>query len=177
MRELSLHMLDIMENSVRAGATRLTIVIELDEQEQWLTLGVEDNGPGLPVSPEQALDPFFTTKTKKRTGLGLSLFQAAAQQAGGNLSLQESESGGIRVRATFQYRHLDRAPLGDMAGSLMALALSNPDISFTCICRGPQGASEAVSHQTDPRQPLSFTDARAFGKRVQESIAAAGINA
>ncbi len=178
MRELALHILDILENSVRAGATHICVIIELDKEERWLTLVVKDNGPGLPVSPEQALDPFFTTKAEKRTGLGLSLFQAAAHQAGGDLALSASESGGIQVRATFQYHHIDRAPLGDMAGSLMALLLSNSLICVSCVCRGPNGVFTVLSQddETDAEAASPFARARVFAQRVREAITQAGIN-
>lgn len=78
MHDLSLYLLDILENSVRAGATVIATSIVVERADDALTITVEDDGPGLPVEPEQALDPFFTTKGHKKTGLGLSLFRQAA---------------------------------------------------------------------------------------------------
>ena len=177
MRELSLHILDILENSMRADATHINVTLELDKAETWLTLCVEDNGKGLSVTPDQALDPFYTTKTGKRTGLGLSMFKAAAEQAGGTFQLGQSPSGGVSVRATFQYHNLDRAPLGDMAGTFLALLLSNPDLHLVFSCVGPQGAFSLQSRDdcTEDEELSPFSAARNFAQRTKEVLCAVGI--
>ncbi|HDP36134.1 MAG TPA: ATP-binding protein [Candidatus Hydrogenedentes bacterium] len=179
MRELSLHLLDILENSVRAGAETIRATIELDTEQNWLTLCVEDDGPGFPVPPERLLDPFFTTKSGKRTGLGLSLFRAAAQQAGGDLRLGTSDMGGALTRATFRYHHLDRAPLGDVPGTFMAILLSNPEIHIICQCRG-SGKALALSSREDNGKNADgspFAAARRFSKRVGEMLTDIGVTA
>lgn len=153
LRELALHLLDIIENAVRAQAGIVRVNVCLDANRHVLTLCVEDDGPGLPVSPDDALNPFFTTKAGKRTGLGLSLFRAAAQQAGGDMILAESEFGGAKVEARFEYDHLDRAPLGDLARTMKILAVSNPEVVWICHIEGPGGSQTLALHDVALEQP------------------------
>jgi hypothetical protein len=87
VRELSLHILDLLENSVRAGASRIDITVAQSRAENALEIVIEDDGSGFALDPEHALDPFYTTKPGKHTGLGLSLFATAVEQAGGVLSV------------------------------------------------------------------------------------------
>jgi len=131
MHDLSLYLLDIIENSVRAGATVIATSIVADRGRDELTIGVEDDGPGLPVEPEQALDPFYTTKADKKTGLGLSLFRQAAEAAGGGLGVGRSdELGGVSVRAWMRLGDVDRPPLGDVAATIATMVVTNPEIDF-----------------------------------------------
>jgi hypothetical protein len=131
MHDLSLYLLDILENSVRAGATVIATSIVADGAADELTIRVDDDGPGLPVAPEQALDPFYTTKSHKKTGLGLSLFRQAAEAAGGGLSVDRSdELGGVRVTAHMSLADVDRPPLGDVAASIATMVVTNPEIEF-----------------------------------------------
>jgi anti-sigma regulatory factor (Ser/Thr protein kinase) len=130
MHDLSLYLLDLIENSVRAGAAVIAVGIAADHDADRLTISVEDDGPGLPVTAEQALDPFFTTKTGKRTGLGLSLFRQAAEGAGGSFSVGRSSLGGVAVEATMRLDDVDRPPLGDVAATIATMALANPGIEF-----------------------------------------------
>ena len=131
MHDLSLYLLDILENSVRAGATVIATTIVADRARDELSILVEDDGPGLPVEPEQALDPFFTTKADKKTGLGLSLFRQAAEAAGGGLSVGRSQDlGGAAVRAWMVLGDVDRPPLGDIAASVATMVATNPEIEF-----------------------------------------------
>ena len=128
MRELSLHVLDLVENSVRAGAGVVAVTVEEQPDRDLLAISVEDDGPGLAVGPEQALDPFYTTKEGKRTGLGLSLFRQQVELAGGGVELGRSALGGLAVRARLGFGHVDRYPLGDLAGTLAGVVAANPGI-------------------------------------------------
>jgi len=131
MHDLSLYLLDIIENSVRAGATTIATSIVADRERDTLTIEVQDDGPGLPVTAEQVLDPFFTTKQGKKTGLGLSLFRQASEDAGGGLSVSRSEKlGGVDVRAWMRLDDVDRPPLGDVASSILTMVATNPDVEF-----------------------------------------------
>lgn len=131
MHDLSLYLLDILENSVRAGATVIATTIVADRAADELKIRVEDDGPGLPVEPEQALDPFYTTKSHKKTGLGLSLFRQAAEAAGGGLTVGRSdELGGVCVSARMSLVNVDRPPLGDIAASIATMVVTNPEIEF-----------------------------------------------
>lgn len=125
MRELSLHVLDILENAVAAGATLIRLEIIEDSAHNRLTIRVTDNGRGMdPVTLRRATDPFFTTRTTRNVGLGLPLLQAAAQRCNGDLTIRSQPGMGTQVVAEFQRDHIDRAPLGDMRSTLLGLILS-----------------------------------------------------
>ena len=131
MRELALHILDIAENGINAGADRLRIRVEESSADDRLTLSVEDNGRGMPAAKARHIDdPFITTRKTRRVGLGLSLLAAAARRCEGDLRVQARREKGTRVTATFRRSHIDRAPLGDMAATLEVLILGNPHIDF-----------------------------------------------
>lgn len=139
MHDLSLYLLEVLENSIRAGAARVHIGLHMDEGTDEIRMSVDDDGSGLTATPDQTFDPFYTTKPGKRTGLGLSLFRADAQAAGGDLSIGPSPTlGGARVEAFMGLRHVDRPPLGDVAASVAVMAATNPEIEFTVTLTGDQ---------------------------------------
>ncbi len=139
MHDLSLYLLELLENSVRAGATRVETTLFVDGDSDQLRLTVDDDGRGLDASPERVTDPFYTSKPGKKTGLGLSLLKGDAQAAGGDLLIGPSPSlGGVRVEASMVLGHLDRPPLGDVATTLIVTASTNPDIEFTVSLMGDQ---------------------------------------
>ena len=130
MEDLSLNVLDIAENAIAAGASRITILINENEARNILSIRISDNGPGMTKEDaRQALDPFFTTKGK-RTGLGLPLLAQAADQCGGGLTVAAAPAKGTKVVALFRYRHVDRPPLTNMAGTITVLVLGHPEIAF-----------------------------------------------
>ena len=135
MRELSLHALDLIENCIRAGATEVEVEITEEPADDTLSLVIEDNGPGLPDGFDEAAIPFYTTKSGKKVGLGLSLFRAAAGDAGGSMTLSRSRLGGLKVSGTMKTSHVDRKPMGDMAGTLWAVACTRPDLGLRFIAR------------------------------------------
>jgi len=131
MEDLSLHVLDIVENSIRAGAKDVEIRIDEGAKKDRLVIVIQDDGTGMDVSTmEKALDPFFTTKSVRKVGLGLSLFREAARAAGGDMVIQSEPGKGTWVKATFQHSHVDRQPLGDMVKTLEILIIANPDVRF-----------------------------------------------
>jgi len=131
MRELSLHILDIAENGIRAGADHLLIHVEESSADDRLTLAVEDNGRGMPEEKIRRIDdPFVTTRQTRRVGLGLSLLASAARRCQGDISVEARHEKGTRVTATFRRSHIDRAPLGDMAATMEVLIMGNPHIDF-----------------------------------------------
>ena len=132
MYDLSLHLLDLIENATRAGASAVRLTVAESPKEDTLTIVLEDDGPGLAVAPDAATDPFYTTKDGKRTGLGLSLFRAAVERAAGRLALRESTLGGLAVEATMQLSHVDRSPLGDVAATVSSVACTNPALDLEC---------------------------------------------
>jgi len=125
MRELSLHILDALENSLEAGATAIELVIEEDTSADRLTITVRDNGRGMSEAQvDRIFDPFFTTRTTRHVGLGVPLFKAAAERCNGDLTVTSQPGEGTTLQATFQHSHIDRAPLGDIQGTLLAVILA-----------------------------------------------------
>jgi len=131
VRELSLHILDTLENSLEAGATRLELVIDEDSKHDLLRIRVSDNGRGMDTEmTRRVLDPFFTTRTTRHVGLGLPLFAAAAERCNGRLHIQSQPGVGTTVIAEFQHSHMDRSPLGDLPKTLMAVLLSERPVDL-----------------------------------------------
>ena len=131
MEDLSLHILDIVENSIRASAKRIKIRIDENMKKDWLTVQIEDNGHGMDKETiKKAVDPFFTTKTTRRVGLGLPLLEQAAEETGGKLQISSEVGKRTRIRATFQYSHPDRKPLGNIGETLLSLAVGHPEVDF-----------------------------------------------
>ncbi len=131
MQDLSLHILDIAENAVRARARTVAIRVEEDSLADTLRLEIQDDGEGMDeAAKRKALDPFFTSKTERRFGLGLPLLAEAARAADGSLALESEPGRGTRVTAVFRRSHIDRKPLGDIGQTLAALILGYPDTDF-----------------------------------------------
>ncbi len=131
MEDLSLHILDIVENSLTAGATRVTISLTEDTPADTLSLQITDNGRGMDATERrQALDPFYTTRTTRRVGLGLSLLAQAAQQCEGCLELESEPDKGTVVRAVFRMSHPDMKPFGDISETLRTILTGCPDLDL-----------------------------------------------
>jgi len=174
MLELSLHILDLIENSVRAGAKVIAVSVVERPEEDRLEIVVEDNGHNFPVSHEKALDPFFTTKEGKRTGLGLSLFKASVEQADGTLTLGASSLGGAAVKATMQLSHVDRVPLGDIASTISSVVCTNPEIDLRFRMRvGGREIQTRVSEvlkELKPKDRHGLEVARKLHERIKAAL-------
>jgi len=134
MEDLSLHILDIAENSVAAQAGKIEIRLTEDLKKDLLSMEIIDNGTGMDEETRQkALDPFFTSKKVRRFGLGLSLLAEAARAANGHLAIESEKGKGTRVRADFQHSHIDRQPLGDISQTIITLVMSNPDVDIVYV--------------------------------------------
>lgn len=139
MQDISLHLLDILENSFNAGAHTIEIKITEDRPADLLIVEVRDDGEGMESTTiKQALDPFFTTKKGKKVGLGLSLLAQAARESGGDFQIDSSPDAGTAVKATFTLSHPDRKPLGDIEGTVGMMKFTHPEIQFnyTFTCKG-----------------------------------------
>lgn len=131
MLELAAHILDIAENSVRAGASLVEITVMEDEENNLFSIEISDDGSGMTEEEiKKAFDPFYTTKKVRRVGLGIPLLSDAAQRAGGNLSLDSIKGKGTDLKVTFQLNHIDRQPLGDIVSTLIILIAGNCDVDF-----------------------------------------------
>jgi len=134
MEDLSLHILDIVENSVAASANKIEIRIAEDKKEDLLSVEIIDNGIGMDKETQQkALDPFYTTKTVRRFGFGLSLLSEAAKAANGHFSMRSEKGKGTKIKADFQSSHIDRKPLGDIGQTIITLVLGNPEIDLIYV--------------------------------------------
>ncbi len=131
MRELSLHILDVVENGITAGADIIRIRVDESRSADLLSIKINDNGRGIPAEKLKKLqDPFVTSRTTRRVGLGLSLLAAAAQRCEGKMAVSAGTGGGTEVNASFRYSHIDRAPMGDMASTMATLLMGNPQTDF-----------------------------------------------
>jgi anti-sigma regulatory factor (Ser/Thr protein kinase) len=129
MEDLSLHVLDIAENSITAGASKIQITIREEIKKNLLRIEIIDNGRGMDETEiKKALDPFFTTKTTRHVGLGISLLAQSARESMGNISVKSKKGEGTTITADFQYDHIDRKPLGDIEKTLIVLIAGNPEI-------------------------------------------------
>ena len=136
MRELSLHLLDIAENGVSAGAQNITITIVEDLRADRLKLAVEDDGRGMDAAMvEQVTNPFTTTRTTRKVGLGSPLLKLAAEMCNGSLAVESTPNVGTTVNVDFQRSHIDRMPLGDMAGTMLSLLVGWPQVHWVLCYR------------------------------------------
>ena len=133
MKELSLNILDVAKNSVRAGATLIGISLNTDK-DGILTIKISDNGCGMSEETLNSVtDPFYTTRTTRKVGLGLPLLKMAAEQTGGTLKLTSSTekgSSGTVLTATFNTKSIDCMPMGDIISTVCILIAGSPDIDF-----------------------------------------------
>ena len=163
MKELSLNILDVAKNSVKAGAKH--VVIRIVEENGWRTLSIIDDGCGMP--PEflaTVTDPFTTTRTTRPVGMGLPLLKLAAEQTGGTLTIESSvvPPTGTTVTASFQMDHLDCVPVGDYAGSIVTVIQGSPEIDFLFEYRRADGEVSLDTAQIreilGPEVPLDTPD-------------------
>jgi anti-sigma regulatory factor (Ser/Thr protein kinase) len=136
MPEIALNVLDIAQNSVRAKASLIQITVDVSQPDDTLTITIEDDGCGM--TQEQVAhveDPFFTTRTTRKIGLGVPFFKMAAISTGGSFSIDSEPGRGTVVTAVFGLSHIDRMPLGDINGTIHTLITFNTQIDFVYIYR------------------------------------------
>ncbi len=131
MRELSLNVLDITENSVSAGASLIEIEIEQLTKEKILSVCIRDNGRGMSEETLKSVkDPFYTTRTTRKVGMGIPLFKMAAEMTGGKLEINSELGVGTEIKATFKTDSIDFTPLGDIDATILMLITMHEDIDF-----------------------------------------------
>lgn len=134
MQELSLNILDIAQNSVKAGAAQITVAVRESTAADTLIITIEDNGCGMSAETvARVTDPFYTTRTTRRVGLGVPFFKMAAEMTGGSFTISSEVGRGTVVQAVFGLSHIDRMPLGDIADTMCCLISCSPDINFIYI--------------------------------------------
>lgn len=131
LREISLHILDLAENSLSAGASLITIEVTEDTRQDRLEVRVADNGRGMdPEMTARVTDPFVTSRTTRRVGLGLPFLKQAAEMCNGQFEIESTVGVGTTVTAIFQNSHVDRMPMGDLSGTLLTLVIGYPQADF-----------------------------------------------
>jgi len=131
MEDLSLHILDIAENSISGSAKRIEIRIDEDQAKDLLTIEIRDDGKGMDEQTlQKALDPFFTTRTTRKVGLGLSLLAQATRETDGKIELDSRLGKGTTVKATFRPSHPDCKPMGDIRETIRTLVAGHPEIDL-----------------------------------------------
>ncbi len=170
MKDLSLHILDIVQNSIRAKAKLIGIEIsELPETDE-LIIVISDDGCGMSQEQlQRAVDPFYTSRTTRKVGLGLSLFKQNAEMSGGSFQIESELGKGTKVTAIFGLKHLDRPAMGDLTGTLLLLICSPGETNYVFKHQTP--CSEFTLDTRDVRQmledvPLTHPDVRIFLKEM-----------
>ncbi len=180
MEDLSLHILDIVENAIEAKAKKIGIRVMEEPKEDRLVIEIKDDGTGMDEKVSQkAIDPFFTTRTSRRVGLGLPLMAQAAREAGGGIEIESDLGKGTKVTVTFQYHHIDRKPLGSMIETMTTLLLGNPDLDISYTHR-KEGRSYTLRSQRlkERFQGRSLTHPEVIQwlrKHLQEGLAQIGV--
>ena len=175
MNELSLHLLDILGNSVRAAAQEVRVSITESHLANIYRMVIQDDGKGMnPEILEDVFNPWVTSRKERRVGLGLSLLKQNAELCGGDLTVQSVPEEGTTVCVDFEYAHLDRPVAGDMAGTLVITMASAPGISFFYTHTTDTGCYRFSSDEVmDALSGVSLTNPsimRAVEEMIQENL-------
>ena len=131
MHEISLHILDLVENSTGAGADKVKLTVEEDSRQDELRIRIEDNGRGMDAKMvSEVRDPFVTSRTTRKVGLGLPLMDMTTNMCDGCLKIESAPGVGTLVEASYRLSHIDRPPLGNMAATLKTILVMNPELHF-----------------------------------------------
>ncbi|HKL76382.1 MAG TPA: ATP-binding protein [Halanaerobiales bacterium] len=131
MKEISLHILDIVQNSIAAKAEQVEIIVAEKIKKNLLKIEIKDDGTGMDKKEQkEVLDPFVTSRTTREVGLGLPFLKRAAENCNGELILDSQKGEGTSLKVIFEYDHIDRAPLGDIIGTIVSLIITNPQLDF-----------------------------------------------
>ena len=179
MKELSLNILDIAQNSIKASAKHLEIL--LTRAGNRLTIQISDDGTGMsPAFAAEAADPFTTTRTTRKVGMGLPLFKMAAEQTGGTFTLvsqqaqRAGDAHGTTVKATFDTAHVDCEPLGDITETILTLIQGNPDLSLTYVYRTEAGeqrlSTDEMREVLGDDVPLNSPEVLAWAREYLQDV-------
>ena len=176
MQEISLNILDIVQNSIRANASLVEITVEESPSKDVFAFTVKDNGCGMDRKMlERVSDPFVTTRTTRKVGLGISLLKSMAQQTGGDIKLESQVGKGTIIREDFSYSHIDRQPLGDISSVMVSLISMNPliDFVYTHFFEDAQFVLDTRQLREVLGQEVSFSEisvAQWIGEYINENL-------
>ena len=184
MKEIALHLLDLAENSISANAKAIRIDVFEDFRANRLSASVEDDGDGMTEDVvKQVTDPFYTSRTERKVGLGIPLLKASAEACHGAMTISSRPGAGTKVEANFQHSHIDRMPLGDLPSTFLALVLTHPEVHWIFkYAFNPPYKSSAHTFEFDDQPvkdalqdvPLTHPDVIAFIRSsLEEGIAQA----
>jgi anti-sigma regulatory factor (Ser/Thr protein kinase) len=176
MREIALHLLDLAENSVSAGARAIKISVCEDLDADRLTARIEDDGRGMDEETVRKVsDPFFTSRTTRKVGLGIPLLKEAAEASNGSMKIQSKPGAGTQVEVSFQHSHIDRMPLGNLSTVFLELTVAHPDIHwFFHYTARTHGSQETYEFNDEPVKeilgdvPLTHPDVLAYLRETLE---------
>ncbi len=167
MKTISEHVLDIVQNSVRANATLIEIIVVEDKKNDLYLLEIKDNGCGMSSEVlEKATNPFFTSRNTRKVGLGLSLLKQNAGQANGRFQIISEENKGTEVKAVFQFSNIDRPPLGDIWNTWYLTLISNENLQL--IYRHKTESGEFVFDSEEIKTTLSGVSLKQ--KEIREAV-------
>lgn len=175
MKDFAMHIMDIVQNSISAAATEITVSITESSLEDKLKLVITDNGKGIPEDMLQNItDPYVTSRTTRKVGLGLSLLNQHAISTGGDLKINSKVGVGTQIFANFGLLHYDRQPLGDIAGTIVLLAAANPKIKFVYEHSTSKGSyrfdTDEVNEMLDGMSISEATVIRFLKEMIEENL-------
>ena len=150
MKDLSMHIMDILQNSTRAKANNITLEVLENHDADTLTLIFKDDGCGMSAETvEKVINPFFTTRTTRKVGLGLPLLKQNTEMTGGSMKIESEVGVGTTVTAVFGLTHLDRPPMGDLAGTMVLTIAAHPEIRFLFHFQRTKDGTDAIDYTLD----------------------------
>ncbi len=172
MQDISLHLLDMIENSVRAGAALVEIEIRADVPRNKMSFLIRDNGSGMDKETiENAMNPFYTTKVEriKKIGLGIPLFKQNAEACGGDFTIVSKPGEGTEISAHFKFDHIDRMPIGNLSDTMLGAVVGHPENDFLFYIRrnGFDGARDFTLDTREIKKeldgvPITYPDVIGF---------------
>ncbi len=181
MKELAMHVYDLMENSTAANSTEVKLTIRDSLKDNIYAFTIEDNGKGMtPEFMAKVTDPYTTSRTTRKVGLGLPLIKMNTENCGGGMKLQSEVGKGTRLDFWFQHNHWDRPPMGDIAGTIVMLCAAHEDIHI--IYKHITDEGEFVFDTDEIHEALdgmSMNDVKVMGwlkDMVQENLEAIHYN-
>ena len=159
MKDLSMHIMDILQNSTRAKANNITLEVIEDYDADTLTLVFKDDGCGMSAETvEKVTNPFFTTRTTRKVGLGLPLLKQNTEMTGGSMKIESEVGVGTTVTAVFGLTHLDRPPMGDLAGTMVLTIAAHPEIRFLFHFKRVKDGSAQIDYLLDTDEVYEALD-------------------